>query len=215
MKTHQTVCAIDTLVMATGNAGKLKEFDRLLLPLGVKVVSQSSLGVTAAEEPYDTFVENALAKARHASAQTGLPALADDSGICVPALGGLPGVRSARYAEPCEGQSQDALNNAKLVMALQAHSDKRAYYVALLVLVLRADDPLPLIAQGLWHGEVVSTPAGEHGFGYDPHFWVPTLGATAAQLDPAHKNQVSHRALAMRSLLQQLADRGLVQPSHH
>ena len=204
------VTSIDTLVMASGNAGKLKEFDRLLMPLGVKVVSQSSLGVAPAEEPHDTFLENALAKARHASEQTGLPALADDSGICVPALHGLPGVRSARYATPVDGQSQDALNNAKLVQALQSHADKRAYYVAVLVLVLKADDPLPVVAQGLWHGEVISSPQGTHGFGYDPHFWLPGMQATAAELDPAQKNQISHRALAMQSLMGQLTDRGLV-----
>lgn len=215
MNPVQATNAIETLVMASGNAGKLKEFDRLLMPLGVKVVSQASLGVSAADEPFDTFLENALAKARHASEQTGLPALADDSGICVPALGGAPGVRSARYAQPAQGASQDALNNLKLVEALAPYEDRRAYYVAVLVLVLSADDPLPIIAQGLWHGQVNAVAQGDHGFGYDPHFWIPEIGMTAAQMDPAHKNQISHRALAMASLTQQLRDRGLVVPTGH
>lgn len=210
MSKPQNSLSLTRLVMASGNAGKLREFDRLLQPLGVQVSSQASLGVDAADEPYDTFVENALAKARHASAQTGLPALADDSGICVPALGGLPGVRSARYAEPVAGSSQDALNNAKLVRALASYDDKRAYYVAVLVLVMQADDPLPIIAQGLWHGEVIETAQGTHGFGYDPHFWLPELNVTAAALEPSHKNQISHRAQAMKALVSQLTDRGLV-----
>ena len=210
MSKQQPNQTLTRLVMASGNAGKLREFDRLLQPLGVQVNSQGSLGVDAAEEPYDTFVENALAKARHASAQTGLPALADDSGICVPVLGGLPGVRSARYAEPIAGASQDALNNTKLVQALSVHQDKRAYYVAVLVLVMQADDPLPIIAQGLWHGEVIETAQGSHGFGYDPHFWLPEHQSTAAQLDPSDKNQISHRAQAMKTLVAQLVDRRLV-----
>ena len=210
MSKPQISRALTRLVMASGNAGKLREFDRLLQPLGVQVSSQASLGVDPAEEPYETFVENALAKARHASAQTGLPALADDSGICVPALGGLPGVRSARYAEAAGGSSQDALNNAKLVHALAPYDDKRAYYVAVLVFVMQADDPLPIIAQGLWHGEVIETAQGSHGFGYDPHFWLPELSVTAAALEPSRKNQISHRAQAMKALVRQLTDRGLV-----
>lgn len=201
---------LSELVLASGNAGKLREFDRLLNPLGIKVSSQAEHGVKAADEPYDTFLENALIKARHASAQTGLPALADDSGICVPALGGAPGVRSARYAEPQTGVEQDALNNAKLVKALSGQGDRRAFYVAVLVLVTREDDPLPVIAQGLWMGEVCEQPRGSHGFGYDPHFWLPELHATAAELDPTQKNQISHRAMATESLLEQLRLRGLL-----
>lgn len=201
---------LSSLVVASGNSGKLREFDRLLQPLGINVRSQSEFGVQPADEPFGTFLENALVKARHASEQTGLAALADDSGICVPALGGAPGVRSARYAESVPGQSQDLLNNAKLVQALGSQPDRRAFYVAVLVLVLDPDDPLPVIAQGLWAGEVRDEPAGEHGFGYDPHFWLPQLGATAAQLDPAVKNQVSHRGQAMRSLIDQLNHRGLL-----
>lgn len=204
---------LTSLVVASGNAGKLREFERLLNPLGIGVKSQSEFGVEPADEPYDTFIENALAKARHASAKTGLPALADDSGICVPALGGVPGVRSARYAEPVAGMEQDSLNNAKLVQALAGSNDRRAFYVAVLVLVMRVDDPLPVIAQGLWMGEVNDQPLGANGFGYDPHFWLPDLGATAAQLDPVQKNQVSHRGQAMQSLIAQVVQRGLLVPA--
>lgn len=201
---------IDQLVVASANPGKLREFERLLEPLGVKVCSQSSLGVAPAPEPHETFVENALAKARHASAQTGLPALADDSGICVPALALAPGVHSARYAAPLAGQSQDALNNEKLIQALAGQTDRRAYYVAVLVLVLHAADPLPVIAQGLWFGEVAQAPRGENGFGYDPYFWLPDLGVTAAELDATQKNAVSHRGQAMRSLIAQIEARDLL-----
>ncbi len=201
---------LDSLVIASGNAGKLREFDRLFAPLGIKTHSQAAFNVTPADEPFDTFVENALAKARHASAHTALPALADDSGICVPALGGAPGVRSARYAEPEAGVSQDSLNNARLVQALTDSDDRRAFYVAVLVLVMSADDPLPVIAQGLWVGEVRAQPKGDHGFGYDPHFWLPSLGRTAAELEPAQKNEVSHRGQAMQILIGELAKRGLL-----
>ena len=202
--------AFERLVVASGNAGKLREFDRLLRPLGVNVQSQSELGVQPADEPYETFLENALTKARHASSKTGLPAMADDSGICVPALNGDPGVRSARYAEPVVGQNQDKLNNQKLIAALAGSSDRRAYYVAVLVMVMHEHDPLPIIAQGLWFGEVIDEPRGQNGFGYDPHFWLPTLNATAAELSPDQKNATSHRGQAMRSLIEQIKQRGLV-----
>lgn len=202
--------AFERLVVASGNAGKLREFDRLLRPLGVNVQSQSELGVQPADEPYETFLENALTKARHASSKTGLPAMADDSGICVPALNGDPGVRSARYAEPVVGQNQDKLNNQKLIAALAGSSDRRAYYVAVLVMVMHEHDPLPIIAQGLWFGEVIDEPRGQNGFGYDPHFWLPTLNATAAELSPDQKNEASHRGQAMRSLITQIKQRGLV-----
>lgn len=197
-------------VLASANAGKLREFDRLLAPLGVTVVSQGSMGVLATEEPHLTFLENALLKARHASRQSGLPALADDSGICVPSLGGAPGVRSARYASPQPGVDQDLLNNRRLVLALQGVLDRRAFYVAVLVAVTSPDDPLPIVAQGIWEGEVVDEPRGRHGFGYDPHFYVPSMGMTAAELDPSVKNRVSHRAMATGQLLVALRQRGLV-----
>jgi XTP/dITP diphosphohydrolase len=204
---------LQRLVVASGNAGKLRELERLLEPLGIVIQSQVELGVPAAEEPYDTFLENALTKARHASAHTGTPALADDSGICVPALGGAPGVRSARYADPVEGAKQDELNNQKLIAALANTTERQACYVAVLALVMHPQDPLPIIAQGLWFGQVIDQPLGSHGFGYDPHFWLPELNATAAQLSAAQKNQVSHRGQAMQSLIEQIKVRGLVLPA--
>ena len=189
------------LVLASSNQGKRREFERLLLPLGVTVIDQASLGVEPAPEPHATYLENALAKARHASALTGKPALADDSGLSVSALGGAPGVRSARYAEPTAGLSQDAANNAQLVRALSGVSHREAMYVALLVLVRGPEDPLPIVAQGLWVGEIIDQPRGEGGFGYDPHFWLPALGKTAAELEPEIKNTLSHRAIATQLLL--------------
>jgi len=193
------------LVVASGNAGKLREIGAILAPLGFSVLPQSQFNVPEAPEPHPTFVENALAKARNAALQTGLPALADDSGICVNALGGTPGVLSARYAgEP----KSDDRNNAKLVEALAGNPDRSAYYFAVLVLVRHADDPEPLIAEGRWAGEVVDTPRGAHGFGYDPYFLLPEFGMTAAELDPAQKNQVSHRAKALRRLAALIAERG-------
>jgi len=192
---------IERLVLASNNAGKLRELSAMLAPLGIEVVTQSSLGVAEAEEPHITFVENALAKARHASAETGLPALADDSGLCVAALGGKPGVLSARYAgEP----KSDVANNARLIADLHGIEDRRAHFYSVIVLVRSTDDPQPLIADGEWHGEIVETPRGEGGFGYDPHFFVPSLEQTAAELAPELKNTLSHRAAAMRHLLARL-----------
>ncbi len=189
------------IVIASGNAGKLREFATLLAPLQVTVIAQSALGIGDAEEPHITFVENALAKARHAARASGLPALADDSGICVPALGGAPGVYSARYAgEP----RSDTRNNLKLVAALQGQTDRRAFYYCALVMLMHADDPHPLIAGAEWHGEIVDTPAGEGGFGYDPYFFVPEFACTAAELPAETKNRVSHRAQAMRRLVEKL-----------
>jgi len=190
-------------VLASNNAGKLREFRRLLEPLGYEVIPQAELGVAPADEPHVTFIENALAKARHASAHTGLPALADDSGICVDALGGAPGVHSARYArEP----ASDARNNAALVAALAGVNDRRAHYYCVLVLVRRADDPQPIVAEGIWHGTVIDTPRGSGGFGYDPHFEDVQSGLTGAELPLARKNDISHRGQAMRSLIARLAE---------
>lgn len=203
---------LDRVVLASGNAGKLRELRALLAPTGIALVAQSELGVSEAEEPHVTFVENALAKARHASRVTGLPALADDSGICVPALGGAPGVRSARYAADAGGEHSDAANNARLVRELAAHADRSAYYCCALVLVRRADDPQPVIADGLWHGTVVAQPRGRGGFGYDPHFLLPDLGLTVAELDEPRKNRDSHRGRAMRALLERLIEARLVDP---
>jgi XTP/dITP diphosphohydrolase len=191
------------LVLASSNPGKLREFSQLLAPLDFEVVPQRALGVDDAEEPHFTFVENALAKARHAARATGLPAFADDSGIVVNALGGEPGVHSARFAgEP----KSDARNNAKLIAALRDRADRRAHYYCVIVLVQRADDPEPLIAEGRWHGTVIDTPRGTGGFGYDPYFLLPALGKTAAELGAEEKNRISHRGLALRRLLALLQD---------
>lgn len=190
-----------TLVLASNNAGKLKEFGELLAPLGFDVRPQHEFAVPEAEEPYPTFVENALAKARHAAQLTGLPALADDSGICVPALNGAPGVLSARYAgEP----KSDTRNNAKLISDLARHDNKAAYYYCVLVFVAHATDPQPVIAEGRWDGSVIDEARGEGGFGYDPHFWLMQLGKTAAELSAAEKNRLSHRGQALRELVRKL-----------
>ena len=189
------------LVVASYNPGKLREFGQMLAPLGWETIPQKELDVPECEEPHVTFVENALAKARHAAACTGLPALADDSGLCVHALGGAPGVFSARYAgEP----KSDERNNEKLVADLADKSDRRAHYVCVLVFVRHADDPQPIITEGEWHGEIVDVPRGQGGFGYDPYFFLPDAGATAAELDAAEKNRRSHRGKALAQLVARL-----------
>jgi XTP/dITP diphosphohydrolase len=189
------------LVLASGNQGKVREMRRLLSPLGIEVIAQAELGIPDAEEPHATFVENALAKARHASALSGLPALADDSGVCVAALGGAPGVHSARYAGT---PSSDARNNEKLIAALAGIDDRRAHYACVLVLVRHANDPEPIIAEGRWHGRIVDAPRGSGGFGYDPHFEDLSTGMTGAELPLARKNDLSHRGKAMRTLIGRL-----------
>lgn len=194
------------VVLASNNAGKLREFASILGQTGLAMVAQGELGVGEAEEPYATFVENALTKARHAARHTGLPALADDSGLCVDALDGAPGVYSARYATLHGGEKSDAANNACLVRNLAGAADRRASYVAVLVYLRSADDPRPLIAQGVWRGSVLEQPRGSNGFGYDPYFYLPDLGLSAAELDPAEKNRVSHRAQALARLLQALRE---------
>ncbi len=189
------------LVLASNNAKKMKELNALLAPLGFEVIPQGQLGIPEAEEPHCTFVENALAKARHAARLSGLPALADDSGLCVKSLGGAPGVISARYAgEP----KSDARNNEKLLADLSTQSDRRAHFVSCLVLCRSADDPQPIIAEGEWHGEIVDQYRGDGGFGYDPLFFVPEFGQTAAELDADTKNAVSHRGRAMQKLIERL-----------
>jgi len=203
---------VKKLVLASSNPGKLREFEALLAPLGMEVVPQASLGVSDAEEPHGTFVENALAKARHASRRTLLPALADDSGICVGALDGEPGVHSARFAgEPSPGsrpgrEAQDARNNEKLVKLLADKDSRRAHYYCVVVLLRHAEDPEPVIAEGTWAGEIVAEPRGANGFGYDPHFFLKDFGKTAAELDPEQKNLVSHRGKALRRLLAKLKE---------
>ncbi len=200
------------LVLASSNPGKIREFGQMLNAFSIEIVPQSALGIADADEPHLTFVENALAKARHASRLSGLPAFADDSGICVAALGGEPGVHSARYAAGANGEStgssaregQDERNNRKLLLELEHHNDRRAHYYCVIVLVRHADDPEPLIAEGRWHGEVIAQSRGSNGFGYDPHFLIPALGRTAAELSPKEKNGVSHRGQALRALVAHL-----------
>lgn len=191
------------LVLASSNTGKLREFRRLLDPVGFDVLPQAELGIDEADEPHPTFIENALVKARHASRRSGLPALADDSGICVDALAGAPGVRSARYAgDP----RSDARNNAALIAALQGVADRRAHYYCVLVLMRHATDPQPVIAEGIWHGRVIDAPRGSGGFGYDPHFEDLATGLTGAELPLERKNELSHRGRAMRSLIARVSE---------
>src|SRR5690554_288449 len=189
------------VVLASDNAGKLAEFSAILSQANVVMTPQGELDVSPIDEPHVTFVENALAKARHASEQSGLPALADDSGLCVSALNDAPGVFSARYAALAGGIKSDAANNAYLLEQLAGASDRRACYVAVLVFVRSAADPRPVIVEGSWEGEIATTPKGENGFGYDPYFYLPDLGQTAAELAPQQKNQISHRGRALRTLL--------------
>ena len=193
------------LVLASGNPGKLREFAEMLATVDFEVLPQSQFSVPEAEEPHHTFVENALAKARHAARLTGLPALADDSGICVHALGGAPGVYSAHYdGEP----RSDARNNEKLMRELAGKTDRRAHYTCVLVFVRSADDPQPLIVEGEWHGEIVDAPRGSGGFGYDPYFLVPDLGKTAGEISSEEKHARSHRGKALRELVAKLRARG-------
>ena len=200
------------LVLASNNAKKLRELDALLAGLGLELVPQGALGIPEAEEPHDSFIENALAKARHAALAAGGAALADDSGLCVPSIGGAPGVHSAVYAPapPVEGDrearraAQDQANNALLLERLQGVTDRRARFVSVLVAVRHAQDPEPLVAMGRWEGQILDAPRGQGGFGYDPLMFIPALGASVAELDADAKNAHSHRALAaqrLRSLL--------------
>ncbi len=186
------------IVIATGNQGKLREIQQLLLPLDIEVLPQSDFDIPEADEPYFTFIENALTKARHASLHSGLPALADDSGICVDALHGAPGIYSARFAgEP----KSDARNNEKLLQALEGIEDRHAHYYCVMVLVRNPEDPQPLIAQGIWQGEILQAPRGEGGFGYDPLFLDAKTGKTGAELPMDIKNRISHRGHALRDML--------------
>lgn len=193
---------MNKIVIASNNVGKLNEIAAILGPLDIEIVAQSTLGVPEAEEPHATFVENALAKARQASRYSKLPALADDSGICVDALDGAPGVHSARFADAVAGgrDAQDERNNRKLLELLAAEQNRKAHYYCVIVLVRSAFDPQPIICDAEWHGEIVREPRGSAGFGYDPLFLVPELGKTGAELAPAHKNRISHRAQALAAL---------------
>jgi len=206
------------LVLASGNRGKLLELQALLAPLGIELHSQNDLGVEEVEEVHSTFLENALLKARHASQWTGLPALADDSGLCAAALNGAPGVRSARFAEDSSGRqgpptasvdraktAVDGRNNLELVRRLAGQA-RAAWYVCVLVLVRSPADPHPIVVDAVWPGEIIDVPRGANGFGYDPHFFLPGLGLTVAELDPARKNALSHRGRAMQALIARLQE---------
>lgn len=196
-------------ILASNNRGKLAEFQSLFdkANLGVQIITQGELGIGDAIEDGQSFVENAIIKARHASRIGGLPAIADDSGLCVPLLGNAPGVYSARYTG---GHGDDQANNQKLLEQLKPYHDKGetipAFFVCVLVLVRHADDPLPIIAEGFWHGQIIATPKGEHGFGYDPIFYLPKLDKTSAELDKAVKNTLSHRRQALDKLVQRLGE---------
>ena len=192
---------VQKLVLASNNSDKVREFQELLAPFHFQVIPQGELDIPAAEEPHHTFIENALAKARHASNVSGLPALADDSGVCAHALDGAPGVQSARYAGL---DSDNAANNQKLIAALQGKADRGAHYVCALVMVNSANDPEPLIVQTRWYGQIIDEAKGGNGFGYDPYFFLPELGKTVAELAPSEKNQISHRGQALRELISQL-----------
>ncbi len=196
------------IVIASNNVGKLNEIGAILTPLDIEIIAQSMLGVPEADEPHFTFIENALAKARHASKHSGLPALADDSGICVDALSGVPGVHSARFAggPPAGGRdAQDERNNRKLLELLANESNRKAHYYCVIVLTRHADDPQPMICEAEWHGEIVRAPRGSGGFGYDPLFLIPDLRRTAAELAPENKNRISHRGQALAALAARLS----------
>ena len=186
------------LLIASNNAGKLREIGQLLAPLNIEIIAQSALNISEAEEPHCTFIENALAKARHASLHSGLPVLADDSGICLEALDGAPGVQSAYFAGK---PSNDANNNAHMLKTLKPHSNRLAHYYCCIVLVRRHDDPQPLIAEGIWQGAILKKPRGENGFGYDPLFMDSKTGKSGAELPVEIKNKISHRGQAMRKML--------------
>jgi XTP/dITP diphosphohydrolase len=206
MKHSKAPAPLKSLVIATANPGKLREFQALLADLAVAPVAQGALGVTAPEETGTTFAANALLKARHAAAASSAAAIADDSGLEVDALGGAPGIYSARYAGEAAG---DAANNAKLVAALQGvpFAARRARYRCALVYLDGPGDPAPLHTQGVWEGYILEAPRGAGGFGYDPYFWLPELGLTAAELEPERKNRLSHRGTALQALRRALAER--------
>jgi len=192
---------LQKIILASNNTGKINEFQALLKPLGIEVIPQGALHIPSPEEPFHTFIENALVKARHASQAGQLPALADDSGICVAALEGAPGVNSAHFAGP---QRSDADNNQQLISALMKEKNRAAHYVCALVLVRHPQDPEPIVVQAQWHGEILEQARGSGGFGYDPYFFIPALGKTAAELTAAEKNRLSHRGLALQKLIHQL-----------
>lgn len=194
------------LVLASHNAGKITELSDLLAPLNIEVIPQSEFAICEVDETGSTFIENALIKAKHAAKISGLPALADDSGLVVPALGGAPGIYSARYAQiHSDVPSSDEQNNAKLLAEMENLTDRRALFVCVMALCLSDTHPLPLVTEGCWHGEITKETQGKAGFGYDPLFYIPALGSTAATLNQAEKNRLSHRGKAMQALLSKLS----------
>ena len=192
------------IVIASSNAKKIREMNELLIKFNLQAISQQEFGVTDAEETGLTFMENALLKARHAAKQTGKPAIADDSGLCVPALGGAPGIYSARYSGK---HGDDKANNDKLLQNLSNLEKRNAYYVCAIAYLHHPEDPLPILAQGLWYGEILLDGRGTNGFGYDPLFYIPQLGKTAAEMEAKEKNCISHRALALANFAQQYSER--------
>jgi len=189
------------MVLASGNAGKIREFSQIFSNWDITVKAQTSLGVSSVPETGTTFVENAIIKARHAAKETGLPALADDSGLVVDALKGAPGIYSSRYAGH---EATDTDNVDKLLKELDGVTDRRAHFQCVLVFMQHADDPIPVIAEGKWYGEIATSPRGDGGFGYDPVFWLPEQNCTAAELDKSIKNSVSHRGQAVKALTEQM-----------
>ncbi len=200
---------ISKIVLASNNPGKLAELRAMLAPLGIALVPQGELGIPEAQEPHCTFVENALAKARHAARASGLPAIADDAGLCVDAFGGLPGVDTAYYATRFGYPKGDANNVKALLEQLRGHADRRAALVSTLVAVRSPEDPEPLIAVGRAAGEIAPAPVGEHGFGFDPVMYIPALGGTFAQLPPEVKNANSHRGKAARRMIELIRENWL------
>ena len=202
------------IVLASNNAKKLAELQALLAPAGVTLLAQPQLGISEADEPHATFIENALVKARHAALHSGGPAIADDSGLCVDALGGAPGVGSAHFAtfalpagaREVQRAAQDAANNRLLLERLHAEPVRSAHFISTLVALRAADDPEPLVAVGRWQGEILREPSGSGGFGYDPLMFIPALGCTVASVSAQVKNAHSHRAIAARQMLQLLRD---------
>lgn len=189
------------IVLASNNAGKLREFSQMFETLGIEILPQGDLNIPSPPEPHPTFIENALEKARHASKLSGLPALADDSGVCVEALQGAPGIYSARFSGE---DATDERNNQFLIEKLKDQTNRRAHYTCVLALVRHEKDPEPIIAHGQWFGEIIDTPRGSAGFGYDPYFFIPELGKTASELDPIEKNRLGHRGQALQKLLAML-----------
>ncbi len=198
---------LDTLVIASSNKGKIAEISALLTPYPITLNTQDELGIVGAEEPYATFFENALAKARHTAKESGKPALADDSGLVVPALANAPGVYSARYAG---ANATDPQNNAKLLTAMTDVTQRQAFYYAAMVLVMHAQDPAPIFAEGYWHGEIAAHPRGENGFDYDPLFYDPRMAKTGAEMQREEKQRVSHRGQSLRRLLRLMQLRRLL-----